>query len=160
LTATIDLPRPEATERLARAIAPHLAAGDVVALSGDLGAGKSAFARATIAARLKAAGRPDEDVPSPTFTLVQTYDLGDVALWHADLYRLTDPAEVEELGLEEAFDDAICLVEWPDRLGGALPDRRLDLALGFGPGETDRTAAFRPHGAGWDWLDAALEAAR
>ena len=89
-----------------------LRAGDCVLLEGPIGAGKTHFCRALIRARL---GR-EEDVPSPTFTLVQTYD-ADVEIWHADLYRLSHPDEALELGLEDAFASAICLVEWPERLG-------------------------------------------
>jgi len=115
----------DATGALAAQIAPRLRAGDTLLLEGDIGAGKSAFARALIRARL---GRL-EDVPSPTFTLVQTYedDRGDI--WHCDLYRLTHPDEALELGLDEAFETAICLIEWPDRLGDAVPDNGLTLAF-------------------------------
>lgn len=100
------------TEALARALAPELGAGDTLLLDGPVGAGKSHFARALIRARL---GNPAEEVPSPTFTLVQTYD-GDPPLWHADLYRLTDGSEIDELGLTDALEDSIALIEWPDRM--------------------------------------------
>ena len=141
MTATLTLPDPAATERLARALAPCLRPGDALALVGGLGAGKSSFARALIAARLAALGRT-EDIPSPTYTLVQTYDLGPVALWHADLYRLASPDEIAELGLEEAFATAITLVEWPDRLGALLPARRLTLTLAFAPADDARRATL------------------
>lgn len=147
----------EATDRLARALAPHLGAGDVLALSGGLGAGKSSLARALIAARLAAVGRVEE-IPSPSYTLVQTYDLGGVELWHADLYRLGAAEETAELGLDEAFETAICLVEWPDRLGEALPARRLDLALAFAAEADARRARLVARGAGWEWLAGALAA--
>ena len=117
----IDLPDLGATQGLARAMAPHLAAGDALLLEGSVGAGKTAFARALIGALRDRAGLPHEDVPSPTFTLVQTYATGAFETWHADLYRLADPSEVAELGLGDAFEDALCLVEWPDRLGTAAP---------------------------------------
>lgn len=156
LTATLRLADADATERLARTIAPRLAPGDALCLSGGLGAGKTTFARALIGARLGALGCA-EDVPSPTYTLVQTYDLGDAELWHADLYRLGAPDEIAELGLDEAFDVAITLVEWPDRLGPLLPARRLDLTLDFAPDGPDaRRAALAAHGPGWSWLAAAL----
>ncbi len=120
------------TARFAAALAPTLGGpGDVLLLSGGIGAGKTHFARSVIQTRLAAAGLV-EDVPSPTFTLVQTYEDGGVSeIWHADLYRLTHPPdEVEELGLIDAFSDAICLVEWPDRLGGDLvPDGAVSLEL-------------------------------
>ncbi len=120
-----SLPDEDATNALAAQIAPYLSVGDTLLLEGDIGAGKSAFARALIRARL---GRM-EDVPSPTFTLVQTYedDAGD--LWHCDLYRLTHPDDALELGLDEAFETAICLIEWPDRLGDAAPEAALTLAF-------------------------------
>ena len=110
------LPSEEDTTRFGRWLAWHLRAGDVVALEGPIGAGKTHFARAFIRARLKT----EEDVPSPTFTLIQTYP-ADVDIWHADLYRLSHPDEVLELGLEEAFSTSICLIEWPERMGTLLP---------------------------------------
>jgi len=156
---TILLPDATATARLACALAPHLRAGDTLGLTGGLGAGKSLFARALIAARLATLGRV-EDIPSPSFTLVQTYDLGPVTLWHADLYRLGTIDEIAELGLEDAFDGAICLVEWADRLGAALPARHLMLDLGFVAGNDDaRRANVTAAGTGWDWLAPALAAA-
>lgn len=117
---SLYLATPDDTARLGCWFARHLQAGDCVLLQGPIGAGKSHFARAFIQARL---GRT-EDVPSPTFTLVQTYE-ADVDIWHADLYRLTHPDEVLELGLEAAFDTAICLIEWPDRLGRHQPSGAL-----------------------------------
>lgn len=115
----------DATARLATQIAPRLKASDTLLLVGDIGAGKSAFARALIRARL---GRM-EDVPSPTFTLVQTYQDTEGDIWHCDLYRLTHHDEAMELGLDEAFETAICLIEWPDRLGQATPETALTLTF-------------------------------
>lgn len=145
----LTLTGPEATGRLAAALAPALGAGDLVELSGGLGAGKSLFARALIEARLAALGRR-EDIPSPSFTLVQTYDLGPVELWHADLYRLSGPEDLIELGLEEALTRAITLVEWPDRLGALRPTRSLGLRLDFDPRADDvRYLTVTPRGIGW-----------
>lgn len=121
-------PSPEATAQIAARLGQTLGAGDVILLAGPVGAGKSHFARALIQSRLAALGRA-EDVPSPTFTIVQSYDLENVELWHADLYRLTDSLECDELGLTDAFDSAICLVEWPDRLGALKPKGALHLTL-------------------------------
>lgn len=112
---------PDQTGALARAFAAKLRAGDTLLLSGDIGAGKTYFARALVHARLKS----PEDVPSPTFTLVQTYESDAGEIWHADLYRLGQPDEAIELGLDEAFETAICLVEWPDRLGNLWPNDAL-----------------------------------
>ncbi|WP_204353987.1 tRNA (adenosine(37)-N6)-threonylcarbamoyltransferase complex ATPase subunit type 1 TsaE [Yoonia maritima] len=128
---TIALPNETDTVALASRIAPLLAPGDTLLLEGSIGAGKSAFARALIRARL---GRM-EDVPSPTFTLVQTYEDPEGDIWHCDLYRLTHPDEVFELGLDEAFTTAICLIEWPDRLGNDAPENALKLALAAGDTE-------------------------
>ena len=130
----LHAPSPAITARIAQALGKTLHAGDVVLLSGPVGAGKSHFARALIQSRLAALGRT-EDVPSPTFTLVQCYALDGVELWHADLYRLTDVGECMELGLDQAFETAICLVEWPDRLGKWAPQSalRLDIAQGAAP---------------------------
>src|SRR6266700_1981101 len=114
----IDLPDEAATAALAARIASLARPGDVIALKGELGAGKTSFARAFIRARN---GR--EAVPSPTFTLVQTYELPGGAVWHFDLYRLHSPEEAWELGIEEAFHAGIALIEWPERLGSLLPGR-------------------------------------
>lgn len=123
---TLDLPTAAETEALGRRLAGLARPGDVILLEGPIGAGKSCLARAFIRARL---GREDEDVPSPTFTLVQVYEAEGEEIWHADLYRLTHPDEVWELGLDDAFSSAICLVEWPDRLGAHLPADALRLRL-------------------------------
>jgi tRNA threonylcarbamoyladenosine biosynthesis protein TsaE len=128
MTATpvsIFLPTDDATTRLGTWLAARLGPGDCVLLDGPIGAGKTHLARAIIRARL---GRM-EDVPSPTFTLVQTYDAGDVEIWHADLYRLSHPDEVLELGLDDALDHAICLIEWPDRMGSLLPPGAIRITL-------------------------------
>ena len=143
-TATIlDLPDEAATQALARRLAGVVRMGDVIALWGGLGAGKTALARAFI----RAAGNPDEEVPSPTFTLVQVYDVMPAPVWHFDLYRTAAPDEALELGIEEAFVEAISLIEWPERLGSLLPSERLDIALDFGTGETERHATLTGQGA-------------
>jgi len=116
----INLRSPAATTGLAATIAPLLRAGDTILLSGETGAGKTHFARAVIQAR-QASDGAFEDVPSPTYTLVQTYFAENCEIWHADLYRLSNHDDIAELGLNDAFDDAICLIEWPDRLGSLCP---------------------------------------
>lgn len=129
-TVSLHLPNEAATERLAEQVAALARPGDVIALHGDLGVGKTRFARAFIG-RLTG----EAEVPSPTFTLVQTYEAPVAAIWHFDLYRLTAPEEAIELGLEEAFSTGISLIEWPDRLGPSLPEDRLDLTLDFASAE-------------------------
>jgi tRNA threonylcarbamoyladenosine biosynthesis protein TsaE len=122
----VDLPDLAATERLAGRIAALARPGEAVLLSGLLGAGKSAFARAFVRAWVD---DPAAEVPSPTFTLVQPYDGPRGAVWHCDLYRLGDPEELQELGIDQGFAEAVMLVEWPDRLGPWLPPDRLELAI-------------------------------
>src|SRR5207344_633071 len=115
---TVALANEQATERLVNDIAGSLEPGDLVTLSGDLGAGKTTFARAVIR---YLAGDPSLEVPSPTFTLMQTYDLRQFPLVHADLYRLSGSAELAELGFDDLPDGAVVLLEWPDRAAGFLP---------------------------------------
>lgn len=122
---TLHLPSPGATDALARRLARRLRPGDTLLLRGPVGAGKSHFARALIIALLDV----PEDIPSPTYTLVQTYAGRSGPIWHADLYRLGDPGELAELGLEEAFGSAICLVEWPERMGEMAPGGALTVEL-------------------------------
>lgn len=141
----IRLSDPEATAALARRLAAHLRPGDTLLLSGPIGAGKTHFARALITARLDA----PEDIPSPTFTLVQTYDTAAGEIWHADLYRLSDSSELVELGLTDAFDTAICLVEWPDRLGPLAPAHALRIEFSPEGSEDARIAALGWSGPRW-----------
>ena len=131
-----------ATGRLAARLAPRLRPGDAVLLDGPLGAGKSAFARALLRALV---GDPALEVPSPSFTLVQSYDVpGGWEAHHFDLYRLSGPPEVAELGWEEAR-DGLVLVEWPERLGGLRPDDALLVQLAQGAAEEERVATL----SGW-----------
>ena len=122
----VDLPDLAATERLAARIAGLARPGEAVLLSGPLGAGKSAFARAFVRSWV---GDPAAEVPSPTFTLIQPYDGPRGAVWHCDLYRLGDPDELQELGIDQGLAEAVLLVEWPDRLGSWLPADRLELCI-------------------------------
>lgn len=137
----VALPDASATTALGRRLGERLGAGDVVCLSGGLGAGKTTLARGAIEAWTGAA----EEVPSPTYTLVQTYDGEKGQLWHVDLYRLKRPDDAWELGLEDAFAGAACLIEWPERLEGQLPPDRLDITLT--PHGEGRSAALTAHGA-------------
>lgn len=122
----LDLQDLAATERLGQFLSQDLAAGDVIALYGPLGAGKSALARALISRLCPY----ETDIPSPTFTLVQTYDMPDgTPLWHLDLYRIESPDDAIELGIEDALLDAVCLIEWPERLDSLLPDSCLSIHI-------------------------------
>ena len=125
--------------------------GHMIGLSGPLGVGKTEFARALILARAKASAvAPPREVPSPTFTLLQTYAMGDEDLSHFDLYRLEGPDDVRELGFDDALDAGPVLVEWPDRLGPLVPENRLDITFAFGEQAGARKVTLVGHG---DWLD-------
>ncbi|MEJ0062240.1 MAG: tRNA (adenosine(37)-N6)-threonylcarbamoyltransferase complex ATPase subunit type 1 TsaE [Alphaproteobacteria bacterium] len=124
------LPDIQATEALGETLARHLLPGDVIGLSGELGAGKSVLARAVI----RALAGADEIIPSPSFTLAQHYQSPWGVITHFDLYRLTNPGEIFELGFEDAG-DGITLVEWPERAGPYLPPAMLTIHLH----ETDET---------------------
>lgn len=136
---------------LAERMLAHLRPGDCVLLEGPVGAGKSFFARALIQAQMRRDGAL-EDVPSPTFTLVQMYETGAGEIWHADLYRLGSADELEELGLADAFDDAICLVEWPERLGAYRPRRFLKLSFSLAPDLSVRRIELTSQGGDWGWI--------
>jgi tRNA threonylcarbamoyladenosine biosynthesis protein TsaE len=135
-------------------LTPILAEGDSIGLSGPLGAGKSTLARAIITTALTRAGIDAGDIPSPTFTLVQPYpypsdkDRGR-EIWHFDLWRLKNPEEVVELGIEEALDRHISLIEWPERMGALIPRKTLIIKIEAGEGPNHRVIGI--HGnAGWD----------
>ena len=130
---SFDLETEADTAVLGREIAAHLAAGDTVTLSGPLGAGKTVLARAIVRAFL-----PREEVPSPTFTLVQSYDTQNFTISHADLYRVKAASEIRELGLDEALENGVLIIEWPDRMNDLLAEDRLDIMFEAteGVGET------------------------
>ena len=140
----MNLPDEAATARLGQAVAARLRPGEAVCLSGPLGAGKSTLARALV----RALTTPDEEVPSPTFTLVQFYEGPRLGVAHFDLYRLTSADEAYEIGLDEALDAGAAVIEWPERLAGALPRDRLDIEIALSdPG--GRLARLKAHGA-WE----------
>ena len=136
------------TIEFAQEFAAGLAQGDVVLLHGDLGMGKSVFSRAIIHALCG----DETEVPSPTFTLVQTYesqtyDAPIGTIWHFDLYRLSDESEVYELGWEEAMADGVILVEWPERLGSLLPSSYIDVIISSVDGDSEkRIIEVKKHG--------------
>lgn len=128
---TIVLATEADTVRLGAAVASQAKRGDIIALHGPLGAGKTTLARGFVH------GLADngEEIVSPTFTLVQVYETPRGAVWHLDLYRLKSADEALEIGVEEAFAEGISLIEWPERLGSLLPKKRLDIYLSHdGPG--------------------------
>ncbi len=143
----VELADEAATAALAARVAARARPGDVFALSGPLGSGKTVFARAFINART----RTPEEVPSPTFTLVQGYEFpngdGAIPVYHFDLFRIEDADETAELGMEDAFALGISLIEWPDRLGARLPADRLEVFLDQGPSPDSRLASLAGHGS-------------
>lgn len=144
-TCTLPSDGPDRTCAIARRLGAVLRCGDVVLMTGDIGAGKTHFARCLIQSQMTA----PEDVPSPTYTLVQTYAGAAGEIWHADLYRLADPNDVLELGLTDAFESAICLVEWPDRLGDLAPRHALQLRIVGADTPDARTLTFSGDDAIW-----------
>ncbi len=140
----LSLPDLRATEALAARLAAAARQGDVIALAGPLGSGKTTFARAFIRARVPG----HYDVPSPTFTLVELYDGDGPTIWHFDLFRIEAPDEAWELGIEDAFADGISLIEWPERLGALMPASHLAITLAFGPSARSRVAMLAPS-ASW-----------
>lgn len=123
---TIDSHSPDDTKRMAERLASTLEQGDCILLFGDIGAGKSHFARSLIQKRLLDRGL-SEDVPSPTFTIVQVYDDGELEIWHADLYRISRDGELDELGLLEAMEDAATVIEWPERVSDLVQETSLSV---------------------------------
>lgn len=140
---TVRIDHEEDMRVLAVRLAQILKTGDVITLTGGLGAGKTVFARALVNALAPA----PEEVPSPTFTLVQVYDNQTPAIWHFDLYRLEDEDEILELGWDEARRQGVALVEWPERLGGLLPKDRLEISIEFtSDSDNARQVTFTPYG--------------
>lgn len=139
---TVALPDETVTAQLGAWLAPRLRAGDVVYLRGDLGAGKSSLARGLI----RALTNPDQDVPSPTFTLLQTYETPGFSLHHLDLYRIENPDEIHELGLDDAREAGVLVIEWPDKLRHLGFDDRLDIVIEQAPMREGRVAHIAPVG--------------
>ena len=117
---------------------------DIIALTGDLGLGKTTFARAFISAL-----GSSSEVTSPTFALVQVYEFSNISVYHFDLYRIEQPEEILELGIEDAFIDGISLIEWPDRMGTYLPSERLDIFFINGQDENTRQVLLVGYGESW-----------
>ena len=139
MNASLDLllPNLKATRNLANALAPLLRPGDIVTLEGSIGIGKTTFIRAL----LETLGCTEE-VPSPTFNLLHTYELGSLTFWHFDLFRIERLPDVYELGIEDALENGICLIEWPKIMAKLLPTERLELEF-FYQGEYSRRVSLR-----------------
>ncbi len=138
-STTLTLRSLDDTAALGARIAAGLKRGDAVALGGDLGAGKTTLARAVLSSLAV-----KEAMPSPTFTLVQTYETPGLAVHHYDLYRIEDEREIDELGLDEALEDGAVLIEWPERAGGRLPDDVLQVSLSIIDARSRRAAVSGP----------------
>ncbi|MGI9616619.1 MAG: tRNA (adenosine(37)-N6)-threonylcarbamoyltransferase complex ATPase subunit type 1 TsaE [Acidimicrobiales bacterium] len=133
----------EATRLLAGALANLLVDGDLIVLTGDLGAGKTCLVQG-----LGPALGVDDRITSPTFTLVATYD-GSVRLNHLDVYRLDGPSETMDLDLPDLLEDGVTVIEWGERIDAVLPDERLVIELTFGDGDDDRNLRFGLFGQRW-----------
>ncbi len=140
------------TQGLARALSAGLGMGDALLLDGPVGAGKSVIAREIIRHRLEEYGAI-EDIPSPSYTLVQCYTAGALDIWHTDLYRLSSTDELYELGLDEAFETALVLVEWAGRLSALKPARHLQVTLEIDADPEARRINIQGVGGGWAWLN-------
>ena len=127
LEIILELVDEQSTINLAAILAGKALIGDVIALSGDLGSGKTTFARSFI----KSKQNTTEEIPSPTYTLLQTYETNEGIINHYDFYRLKNPEEAYELDIEDAFNSKICLIEWPQKLGSLIPSERLEVRLDF-----------------------------
>ncbi len=140
---TIMLENETQTRALGAKLAHLFSPGDVISLRGDLGAGKTSLARGAIRALCET-----DEVPSPTYTLVQTYDAPTFGIWHFDLYRLENPQDVWELGIEEALEEGVCLIEWPERIENLLSGAELNIYIAFD--KTGRTATLSGNA---DWAE-------
>jgi tRNA threonylcarbamoyl adenosine modification protein YjeE len=131
------------TQKFAEHISQTLQKGDCVCLHGDLGAGKTSFSRSLI----RHLGESKQDVPSPTFTLVQFYDVPKFTIWHFDLYRIKHPEEVYELGWEDALHDGVCLVEWPKNAGHLIPEDHIEIEFFFTGNNEEREVTVKGLGS-------------
>ena len=152
---TLTSNSPDDTKKIAAALSDTITNRDVILLHGDVGAGKTDLTRKTIQTSMQKNGQ-FEDIPSPTFTLIQTYELDSIEYVHADLYRLAHPDEIFELGLDNAFETSACFIEWPDRLGSLTPQHALNIKINI-TGEGKRSFVFSWQDAKWDDKLAAIK---
>ena len=145
-SVTIPLPDINAVKTLAEKLAPSLCKGDVIGLSGDIGIGKTVFARFIIKTLASMDKISLDHVPSPTFTLVQNYKFLNLDIFHIDLYRIKQPQEAHELGIDDIFAEGVALIEWPERLGMLLPKEWLQFKFGQGANQEERTVDIISYG--------------
>ena len=140
------------TLQVADFFARVLKPGDILLLFGDIGVGKSFFARGLIQSMMINQGLSVEEVPSPTFTIVQTYDLLSPPVWHLDLYRFVDSEEIHELGLTEVFNSIICCIEWPNKMGTFIPKRNISMKFDLIETCESRKVFIEFNGNGWEYV--------
>ena len=142
---------------LAKSLARLLKSGDTLLLFGDIGSGKTFFSRGLIQEMMKNQSVPIDEVPSPTFSIVQPYDALYPIVWHLDLYRLSHHDEIYELGLEEALEKGICLIEWPSKMGSNIPERNISISFDLdGFDDEKRSILIELNGNGWAHLSSSL----
>ena len=136
---------------IASLLAQSLKSGDTLLLSGDIGSGKTFFSRGLIQEMMKNQSVPVDEVPSPTFTIVQSYDGLSPIVWHLDLYRLSHHDELYELGLEDMLEKGICLIEWPSKMGINIPKRSMLISFDLENFiDEKRSISIELNGTGWD----------
>ena len=148
---------PKQTLIIATLFAELLGSGDSLLLFGDIGSGKTFFSRGVIQRMMVNQNVRVEEVPSPTYTIVQAYDSLSPPVWHLDLYRLSNPDEIIQLGLEEVLDMGILLIEWPNKMGSYIPTRNISLTFESGKRNyTCRTISIEFNGSGWEHISSAM----
>jgi len=165
--AELELAGIDATQALGASLEQHLKTGDVIGLEGEMGAGKSVLARGMIRAGAKRAGVTLDDIPSPTFTLIQYYprpadshgSASESLIWHVDLWRLEQPQEAFDIGLDEGMANAVCVIEWMSKLGSATPKNALQITLTQGRDTDTRQASFHAAATYQDYWRTVLGAA-
>lgn len=141
------------TVYIAEILAEVIRPGDTVLLYGEIGSGKTFFSRAMIQKMMEKQGAVVEDIPSPTFTIVQIYDTLVPSVWHLDLYRISNPDEIIDLDLENALEKHVCLIEWPQNMGLHVPERNISITLEEILGSDDvRNIDFEFYGTGWEHI--------
>ena len=145
------------TKAISEAFSELVRAGDTLLLFGDVGSGKTFFSRLLIQKMMKKQGAKLEDIPSPTFAIIQVYDTLLPSVWHLDLYRLSNSEEIIDLDLENALEKGVCLIEWPEKMGAYAPQRNISITLEQTEGAYDlRNISLEFNGSGWDYITTGL----